>query len=166
MLKMIVASSNNFVIGKDGKIPWYLPSDLALFKAKTMGKIVVMGRKTWESLPKHKLPGRYKIVLTNNKDYKIDHKDTNVHHHYMNLVHISTERDVYIIGGAEIYKIFLPYADYIYYTKVNIECEGDTFIPNLPELDDLAIVERSSLIQEEGDQYSYRLYELSKVTRG
>lgn len=134
MLNIIVACTDNEnVIGKDNKLPWNLPEDLQHFKEITMGKTIVMGRKTFESLPKV-LPGRHHIVLTRNQNYKVN--DPNVEVVTGNINNIFkkmkySENEYFIIGGAEIYKTGIKFADKIFLTRIYENIEGDTHFPNL-----------------------------------
>lgn len=133
---MIVAVDKNHVIGKDNKLPWHLPADLKHFKQVTDQHAVVMGRKTYESLGEHKLPNRYKIVLTRDPaglEVPVDAETytfTTIEEFYETYGH---HRRIFIIGGAEIYQLFMPYADRIEMTMVFDEFEGDTRFPVMDE---------------------------------
>jgi len=122
MISIIVAVSLNNVIGINGKIPWYLSRDLRRFKKLTTGKVIVMGRKTYESIGKA-LPDRKNIVLSRSN---INIKDAYVVSDPNQIV----EEDIFIIGGSYIYKHYINKADKIYLTKVYLNVEGDTFFPN------------------------------------
>lgn len=133
---IIVAVDKNHVIGKDNKLPWHLPADLKHFKETTNHHAVVMGRKTYESLGGRKLPDRYKIVLTRDPqsvEVKPDvetYNFTTIEEFYQTYGH---HRRIFIIGGAEIYQLFMPYADRIEMTMVFEEFEGDTRFPVMDE---------------------------------
>ncbi|MCP5412968.1 MAG: dihydrofolate reductase [Alphaproteobacteria bacterium] len=121
---LVVAAAANGVIGVDGKIPWHISADLKRFKALTMGKAIVMGRKTWDSLPRKPLPGRDNIVVTRDCGWSQDGA----------IVAASPEAaldkaqgDVMVIGGAEIYRALLPRATRIELTEVQGEFSGDAF---------------------------------------
>lgn len=135
MINLIVAISENNVIGRNGSIPWYLPGDLARFKFLTMGKTVVMGRKTYESVVARlrdknlePLKGRRKIVLSHNINFNAPHCEV-----VTGWAHIKRESDegkeFWVMGGAKIYEVFLPFANHLYLTKVHAVVEGDTFFP-------------------------------------
>src|SRR3990167_9709871 len=128
MVSLIVALSENNVIGKEGGIPWYLPADLAHFKQTTMGHPIIMGRKTHESIGKS-LPGRYNVVITRQENYKAADGCVVVHSldEALALPKVKAAAEVFIIGGAEIYKQSLPLADRIYLTRVLTKIEGDKF---------------------------------------
>jgi dihydrofolate reductase len=126
----VVAVSRNGVIGRAGGLPWHISSDLKRFKAITMGKPLIMGRKTWESLPKRPLPGRQNIVVTRQKNYQaggaVVVPDTAVA-----LAAAGEVEEICVIGGGEIFTKFLAKADRIYLTEVDLEVEGDTYFPRL-----------------------------------
>jgi dihydrofolate reductase len=116
---LILARAENGVIGKDGGIPWHISDDLKRFKALTMGGIVVMGRKTWDSLPKKPLPGRRNIVVTRDAAWRADGAET------MTLEQALALPDVFVIGGAEIYRGALGHADRMELTEVHKSFDGD-----------------------------------------
>lgn len=123
-LSIIVAVAKNGVIGKTNALPWYLPAELTYFKQKTMGHPIIMGRKTHESIGRA-LPGRRNIVITKNADYQAS-EGAEVVNALDEAIHKTKDsEEVFIIGGAEIYKLALPKADKLYLTKVNADTEGD-----------------------------------------
>ena len=122
---MIVARAENGVIGRDGTLPWHIPTDLKRFKALTMGTVMVMGRKTFESLP-GLLPGRRHIVLTRDRDWHS--KGAEVAHDTDEAIRLAAGERISVIGGAELFQLFLPLADRIELTEVLEEVPGDTFI--------------------------------------
>jgi dihydrofolate reductase len=129
MIIMIAAASGNNVIGKDNDMIWRLPDDFKRFKALTSGHSIIMGRKTFESLPGI-LPNRTHVIVTRNKDYKVD--GCEVESSLIEaLVATRTENDVFIIGGGEIYKQGMELADKIELTRVHANFEGDTFFPEI-----------------------------------
>tara|TARA_B100000446_G_C10542182_1_gene337331 strand:+ start:1792 stop:2283 length:492 start_codon:yes stop_codon:yes gene_type:complete len=130
---MMVAKASNNVIGRDNKLPWYLPNDLKYFKQVTFGKPVIMGRKTWESL-KGPLPGRTNIVITRQPDYLADGAKVvatldDAVAMAENVAFIEGQEEAVIMGGAEIYSLALPQAERLYLTEVHANVEGDTFFP-------------------------------------
>ncbi|KGD63539.1 dihydrofolate reductase [Alcanivorax nanhaiticus] len=132
-LSMMVAKASNDVIGRDNKLPWYLPNDLKYFKQVTFGKPVIMGRKTWESL-KGPLPGRTNIVITRQADYVAEGAKvvTTLEEAVAmaeNVAFIDGQEEAVIMGGAEIYKLALPAAVRLYLTEVHAQVDGDTFFP-------------------------------------
>jgi dihydrofolate reductase len=120
---LIVARADNGVIGIDGKLPWHLPADLRRFKQLTMGAPMIMGRKTYDSLP-GLLPDRRHIVLTRNADWDEDGAETA--QSVEDAMRLANAPHVSVIGGAEIYRLFLPRADRIELTEVHVEALGDT----------------------------------------
>ena len=132
-MKLIAAIDNNWNIGKDGDLLVHIPADMKFFREKTMGKVVVMGRKTLESFPgKKPLKGRTNIVLTSNKDYNVENVITVSNLEELNKALSGFDKDdVFVIGGGSVYSQLLPYCDKAYITKVNVSCEADTSIPDL-----------------------------------
>jgi dihydrofolate reductase len=128
IVTLVVAVASNGVIGSGGALPWRIPEDLRRFKALTMGKPCVMGRKTWESLPKKPLPGRTNIVVTRDKSFRADEAIV-VHSLEDAFAQVRDAAEVAIIGGAEIFRAALPYANRIDLTEVHAEVEGDTKMP-------------------------------------
>ena len=128
-LSLIVAIAENGVIGAGGGLPWRLPEDMKNFKALTLGKPVIMGRKTWESLPKRPLPGRQNIVISRKADYVAEGARV-VADLDSALWAAANVDEVMIIGGAEIYALALPKADRIYLTEVAVRPQGDTVFPS------------------------------------
>jgi dihydrofolate reductase len=123
---MVVAVAANGVIGREGALPWHLPADLRHFKALTTGKPMIMGRKTFESLP-GLLPGRRHIVLTRDPDWTEDGAE--VARSPEEAIALANAPHIAVIGGAEIYRQFLPHADRIEWTEVQAEPAGDTCFP-------------------------------------
>jgi dihydrofolate reductase len=122
-ITLVVARAQNGVIGRDGKLPWHLPADLKRFKALTMGSVMVMGRKTFESLP-GLLPGRRHIVLTRDRAWR--REGAEVAGKVDKAIALARDEPVSIIGGAEIFRLFLPLADRIELTEVMADVPGDT----------------------------------------
>jgi dihydrofolate reductase len=147
------------VIGKDGALPWRLKSDLALFKAVTFGKPVIMGRKTWDSLPKRPLPGRLNVVLSRSGDFEPQHAV--VCETLGEALAISREHaeedgmaEVCVIGGTAIFEMALPRAKRLYLTEVDADVEGDAYFPKLNEAD-WTEVRREEHPAGEGDDYAF-----------
>lgn len=119
--------ARNRVIGADGKIPWYLPNELKLFKSLTMGHPIVMGRRTYESIGRL-LPGRTTVIVTRQRDYYVPGAIV-AHSLKEALAACAGDPEIFVIGGAELFRETLPIADRIYLTVVDGEPEGDTFMP-------------------------------------
>jgi dihydrofolate reductase len=135
-IALVVATAANGVIGDRGKIPWRIPEDMQRFKQLTMGKPCIMGRKTWESLPKKPLPGRMNIVVTRDPHYKAEGALL-VHSVDEAIARAQTESEseIAVIGGEEIYRAALPCADVIYLTDVLAEFPGDAHFPAIDPRD-------------------------------
>jgi dihydrofolate reductase len=131
-LHLIYARAANGAIGKDGVMPWHLPEDLAHFKRTTLGCPVIMGRKTWESLPPRfrPLPGRANVVVTRQHDWQAE--GTRVAHSLDEAIGLcGDESDAWVIGGADIYRQALPLASTAVVTEIEADFEGDAFAPEL-----------------------------------
>ena len=124
---LIVARAQNGVIGRDGTLPWHLPADLKRFKTLTMGSAMIMGRKTFESLP-GLLPGRRHVVITRDRQWRSE--GTEVAHDVQGALQLANGDQISVIGGAEIFSLFLPRADRIELTEVLEDVPGDTVMPD------------------------------------
>ena len=158
MISIIVAASTNNVIGMQGALPWKISDDLKRFKALTMGKPIVMGRLTWESIGRP-LPGRQNIVVTRQSDLSADGCDV-VASPTAALAAAGDAEDIMVIGGSQIYDLFLPKAGRLYLTRVHIDVEGDAFFPDIAE-DIWKIVDLEEHAATELNQFSFefRTYE-------
>ena len=158
-LSLIVAVDQNNAIGKDNQLLWHLPNDLKFFKKTTSGHSIIMGRKTYDSIGKP-LPNRRNIVITRQKDLHIDGAEV-----YSSLTealeHTKNETEVFIIGGAEIYKQSLSLASKIYLTLVHHIFEADTYLTDL-KLEDWKIVSREDFDKDEKHAYDYSFLLLQK----
>lgn len=167
-LSLIVAQGRNRVIGSAGQLPWRLKDDLAHFKRTTMGAPVIMGRKTWESLPKRPLPGRPNIVIS--RDWNYDAAEARVYSGVSPAINAAKamalragQTEVFIIGGAAIYELALPLADRIYLTEVDAAPDGDVLFQALDNLNwsqsGLARFEAG-----EGNDHAFTIKVLDRVT--
>lgn len=159
-ISLIVAMATNRVIGLDNRLPWHLPADLQHFKAITMGKPILMGRKTWESIGRP-LPGRTNIVITRDNAYQAEGCVV-VHDIPAALAAASGHDEVMVIGGAEFYRQVLPQADTLYLTCVDGDFEGDTFFPELAD-DDWREVACEAHAADEKNPHAYRFITLERV---
>jgi len=155
---MIVATANNNVIGKDNDMPWHLPADLAYFKKVTLGKPIIMGRKTYESIGRP-LPGRRNIVISRDESYQSDGIDTVTSvEQAIALVDGSDGsegvEEIMVIGGGAIYKHCLPAAQRLYITHINAEIEGDT---QFPHYDDGSWKKVASEVRASDEKNAYQL---------
>jgi dihydrofolate reductase len=140
--KAIAAMSLNRVIGCDNKIPWHIPEDFKWVKATTLGHIIVMGRKTFESIGRP-LPQRENVVITQ-QNLKIP--GVTIIHSLNELEHRKSEKEIWILGGAEIYRQALPRCSDLYLSVIKREVEGDTFFPSFEDTFDL-----KEILREESD---------------
>ena len=127
-ITIVVARAINGVIGKDGTLPWHIPGDLKRFKQLTMGSAMIMGRKTFDSLP-GVLPGRRHIVMTRDPEWQVE--GVEVVHDVDSAIHAAGNTPISVIGGAAIFDLFEPLADKIELTEVIAEIEGDVSMPDL-----------------------------------
>jgi dihydrofolate reductase len=139
-IALVVARARNGVIGFKGDLPWRIRSDMAWFKANTLGKPVIMGRKTWDSLPLQPLPGRLNIVLS--RDGSFEPKTAVPLENFNEAVEMASEqaqedgaREVCVIGGTALFELAMPRARRLYITEVEAEPEGDAFFPAFDEAD-------------------------------
>lgn len=130
IVSFVLARADNGVIGADNAIPWRIPEDMKRFRAITMGKPIVMGRKTWDSFPKKPLPGRTNIVITRDRAWQADGAVA-VHSLEEALKRAESEKpdEIAVIGGAEIWKLALPFANRIHLTEVHMDAKGDVSVP-------------------------------------
>lgn len=162
-IAMITAVAENNAIGIDNKLPWHLPEDLRYFKTTTMGKPVVMGRKTFDSLRRRPLPGRTNIVMT--RDSSWSHEGVEVVGNLEEAIRAASHaaktegvKELMIIGGEQIYRQALPQTDRLYITRVEQSFEGDAFFPALKK-EQWREVDREDLETENGLKYSHLVLE-------
>ncbi len=154
ILSLIVAVSSNNVIGKENKLPWHLPNDLKYFKNTTWAMPIIMGRKTYESIGKP-LPGRTNIVISRNTDWKAAGVETvqslDQAIEFCNQLQV---KELFIIGGAEIFNTSLPLAKRIYLTRIHQDFDGDVFFPNVNE-DNWKMISKRDCQPDEKNAYSH-----------
>ncbi|MFO0991768.1 MAG: dihydrofolate reductase [Hyphomicrobiales bacterium] len=159
----VLAMSRNRVIGANGGLPWRMPSDLKRFKALTMGKPVIMGRKTWDSLPKKPLPGRPNIVVTRQAGYEAPGAivAATLSEALRQARAVATD-EIAVIGGAEIFNEMLPFADRIYLSEIDLEAQGDRYFPVLPAAE-WKEISSETYARLEGDAAGFKLRVLDRV---
>jgi dihydrofolate reductase len=154
---MIAALARNGAIGKANDLPWHLPDDMKFFMQTTKGHHVIMGRKNYESLPEkfRPLPNRTSIVVTRQRDYKAP-GCTVVHQleEGIKMAEKNGEGELFIIGGSEIYKLGMPFADKLYLTEIDADIEGDTFFP-LYKKEDWHEISRQDHDADDRHQYAF-----------
>lgn len=159
MLSIIVAIALNNVIGKDGRLIWHMPTDLKRFKKITDNGTMIMGRKTFESLP-GVLPGRKHIVLTSDLNYKVDSDMVEVIHDISEIdKYIYSEEEYFLVGGGELYRKLLPYTDRLYITWIGMEYEGDTYFSEINSDEYQLINEEEVADEKTGVKLTFADYE-------
>lgn len=158
VLSLIAAVARNGVIGINNRLPWHLPADLKHFRVLTTGHAVIMGRKTWESLPEkfRPLPGRQNIVITRNEAYRAD--GAVVVGSLPAAVAAAQGDEAFVIGGAELYKAALPLADRLQLTEIDADFDGDTHFPTVTP-DRWLETARDSQRDEGGLTYAFVTYQ-------
>jgi dihydrofolate reductase len=154
-LSLIVAHAKHQVIGFNNTLPWHLPEDLKRFRALTMGHHIIMGRKTYESLGRL-LPGRTSIIVTRNKDFKVEGALI-AHSLQAALMLCGSDNEPFVIGGAELYKEGIKLATKLYITEVQAEFAGDAFLPEI-DLSDWNLSEKKDHVSANGLEYSDLIY--------
>ncbi|MCG7407136.1 dihydrofolate reductase [Paenibacillus sp. ACRRX] len=153
-ISMIWAMDSHRLIGKDNGLPWHLPNDMAFFRAHTRGKTIVMGRKTFDSIGGKPLPKRPNIVMTRNLDWS--HEGVEIVHGVQDVVDKAAgDEEIMVIGGAEIYRLMMPYADKLYVTRIEHEFEGDDYFPDYDE-SEWELVEDIPGVVDELNRYAHR----------
>lgn len=155
-LSLIVAIANNGVIGIDNTLPWHLPEDLKRFKALTMGHHIIMGRKTYDSLGRL-LPGRTTVIVTRNADYEVE--GALIAHSLEQAIALcGNDDEVFLIGGAELYRAGLGISNKLYITEIDLDVAGDA---HFPQIDDAQWQEtaREAHVSEKGLKFSYVTYQ-------
>lgn len=162
MISLIVAMDKNRVIGKDNDIPWRLPADWKYVRRITTGHSIIMGRKNFESIGKV-LPNRRNIVLTRDKAFKPEGVEiASSIEHVLDLC--KSEKEVFIFGGEQVYKMFLPYVVKMYITRIQHEFEGDTFFPEVDMNDWIEVSSEAGTVDEKNlYNHDFCVYERRKT---
>jgi dihydrofolate reductase len=154
-ISLLAAVARGGVIGRDGTVPWYLPEDMVRFRELTVGHAVVMGRRTWDSLPDRfrPLPGRRNVVITRNPEWSgTGAERAGSLEDALRL--LASEDHVFVIGGADVYRAALPLADMLLLTEIDLEVVGDTFFPEWRR-EEFVEVARESGISEDGIRFAF-----------
>ena len=158
MISIIVAVSDDWGIGKDNELLWHISEDLKRFKDLTLGKTVIMGKRTWESLPRRPLPGRKNIVLTDVPNECIDCSVT-AYSIEDALSKCEKDEEIFVMGGGSIYRQFMPIADRLYITHVHKKSPADVYFPVIdPEVWDIAEKEEFKETENQNIPYTYIIY--------
>jgi dihydrofolate reductase len=162
MISIIVAVSEDWGIGKDNELLWHISEDLKRFKKLTSGNAVIMGKKTWESLPRRPLPGRKNIVLTDDPNESIENSVT-AYSIDDALDKCGPAEEIFIIGGGSIYRQFMPIADRLFITHVHKKAPADIFFPEI-DRSVWEIIEKEEFKTDESNNipYTYTIYERRK----
>lgn len=158
---LIAAADRNWAIGNAGKLLYSLPRDMKFFRETTQNSVVVMGRKTLESFPGgNPLKNRINIVLTRNGEYKKDGVITCTDVSKLNeILEEYSDKNIFVIGGEEIYRLLLPQCAKAYITRVDAEAEADAFFPNLDEDNNWKITQTSEMLNDNGIDFKFVTYE-------
>lgn len=164
MISLLYAMDRNRLIGKNNQLPWHLPQDLAYFKRVTMGHTIVMGRKTFDSIGKP-LPGRENIIITRDKHFTSN--GCKIIHSIDELLELSRNKmdeEIFVIGGAEIFKEILPYSDRLYVTNIYHEFEGDTYFPSIDE-NEWKMISKEPGIKDDKNPYDFDFAVYEKIIK-
>ena len=166
-VEFVVAMAKGGIIGRDGGLPWHIPSELKRFKQATMGKPIIMGRKTWESLPRRPLPGRHNIIITRQAGYQAEGGTVVTSKSAaMAAAGAGAAPQLVVIGGGEIFSLFMPEVVRIYLTIVDMAVDGDTHFPALqPHEWRTETLERVADDKEAGTP-AYEIHKLERVRHG
>lgn len=163
MLSIIVAKAKNNTIGKNNQLLWQIPDDLKRFKELTTGHTIIMGRKTFESLGRV-LPNRKHIIFSQNPDFKVNDENVEIVHSMLQIQqYIEDEEENFVIGGAMIYNLLMPYVSKMYVTEIDKEFDGDTFFPRI-DSEKWKEVSRVTGTEDSKNnfKYEYVIYERNK----
>lgn len=162
MLSIIVAISKNNAIGKDNKLLWHLPDDLKRFKKLTIGHNIIMGRKTFESIGRV-LPNRHHIILSKNAQINIDDENVEIIDDISKLEkYINSDEENFVIGGAAIYKLLMPYCNKMYITEIDKDFDGDVYFPEI-SLEEWKAIEREDGPKDNENDFKYEYVTYERV---
>ena len=162
MLSLIVAKAKNNVIGKDNQLIWHLPEDLKRFKRLTTGHTIIMGRKTFESLGRV-LPNRHHVILCNDANMEIDDENVEILEDISLLdKYIKDEEEHFVIGGATMYRLLMPYCKKMYITEINQEFDGDVSFPEI-NMSEWKVTEREKGLKDEKNPFDYEYVTYERI---
>ncbi|MGL5245703.1 MAG: dihydrofolate reductase [Sarcina sp.] len=158
MFSIIVALDKNNLIGKENSLIWHIPADLKRFKELTSGHKIIMGRKTFESLPKI-LPNREHLILTKNKHLVINNPQVKIYTDAIELIkkYSNCDEEIFVIGGGEIYSLLLPYTKKLYVTEILDEFTGDTYFPKI-DTNEWITIFNSDYMEFNNIKFKYKIY--------
>ena len=162
MLSIIVAVAKNNVIGKDNQLIWHLPEDLKRFKRLTTNHTIIMGRKTFESLGRV-LPNRKHVILCNDAKINMDNENVEILDDISKIKkYIDSDEENFVIGGATIYKLLMPYTNKMYVTHINQDFEGDAYFPEISE-NDWKVIEKEKGLKDEKNPFDYEYITYERI---
>jgi dihydrofolate reductase len=162
MLSIIVAKAKNNVIGKDNQLIWHLPEDLKRFKSLTTGHTIIMGRKTFESLGRV-LPNRHHVILCNDAQMQIDDENVEILEDISLLdKYINDTKEHFVIGGATMYKLLMPYCTKMYITEINQEFDGDVSFPEISQ-NEWKVTAREKGLKDEKNPFDYEYVTYERI---
>lgn len=159
-IQAIWAQAHKGVIGKDQTMPWHLPAELAHFKRTTLGQVLVMGRVTFEGMKCQVLPKRTSIILTHDKTYQVEDERVFVFHSVQAVLdwYQKQEKDLFIIGGRQLFEAFEPYLQGVIQTKIDATVEGDTYFPETFDWSVYSEVSKTFHARDEKNAYDFTVY--------
>ncbi|WP_058485716.1 dihydrofolate reductase [Defluviitalea phaphyphila] len=166
-MNAIVAVDKNWGIGCRGDLLKVIPEDMKQFREKTLGKVVIMGRNTFESLPNKKpLKDRINIILTRDINYKVENAIicNSISELFLKIKKYNSE-DIFVIGGEQIYKLLLPYCNIVYVTKIKEVYDADTFFPNLDNNKDWDLIKESDIKSYKDTSFQYTVYKNNNIKK-
>lgn len=158
MISFVWAQDEKGLIGKNGTLPWHLPNDLKFFKEVTLHHTIVMGRKTFDGMEKRLLPNRRTIVLTTDPSYDANGAEVKT---VEEVLALAKEQEVYVIGGAQIFEVFMPYVDKLYQTVIHDTFDGDAYMPPF-DVSPFTLKEQIEGIVDEKNVYPHTFYIYTK----
>ena len=162
MLSIIVAKAKNNVIGKNNSLIWHIPEDLKMFKEKTSGHTIIMGRKTFESLGRI-LPNRHHVILCNDMEMNIDDENVEVLEDISDLKnYMEDENENFVIGGATIYRLLMPYCKKMYITEIDESFDGDVYFPDI-DLNEWKVSEKIEGTKDENSDFRYSFVTYERI---
>ncbi len=162
MLSLIVAKAKNNIIGKDNQLIWHLPEDLKRFKQITTGHTIIMGRKTFESLGRV-LPNRHHVILCNDANMEIDDENVEILEDISMLdKYIKDEEEHFVIGGATMYRLLMPYCTKMYITEINKDFEGDVSFPEIKQ-EEWKVTKREKGLKDEKNPFDYEYVTYERI---
>lgn len=160
MIAFVWAEDAKGLIGKADVLPWHLPNDLKFFKQVTTGHTIVMGRKTFDGMQKRLLPKRHTIVMT--QDVHYDSNGAQMCHNIQDIITLAQHEEVYVIGGAKIFSLFMPYVSLLYQTKIHHTFDGDAHMPEIDYTQFEKVYEEQGIVDEK-NQYAHTFYTFKRI---